>query len=202
MKISLKNNYLLFFNKKLMIFALLNQFDMNQFNATVLKIMHFIFWLVFIGLCIKTGAIVVSFIVSLWVNSVGAKDLYMGLDLSSVMVLHRWHYIHIVSLLITVHVLKAYMAYIIIKIFMKFNVAKPFESGIQKQILKISYVAFSTGIVALISASYSKWLLKKGATIPVDWAANEILFFAGIIYIIALVFEKGTELQTEQDLTV
>lgn len=185
-----------------MIFALLNQFNMNQFNATVLKIMHFIFWLVFLGLCIKTGAIVVSFIVSLWVNSVGAKDLYMGLDLSSVMALHRWHYIHIVSLLITVHVLKAYMAYIIIKIFMKFNVAKPFESGIQKQILKISYVAFSTGIVALISASYSKWLLKKGATISVDWAANEILFFAGIIYIIALVFEKGTELQTEQDLTV
>ena len=44
--------------------------------------------------------------------------------------------------------------------------------------------------------------MKKGVAVPIDWSGSELLLFGGVIYLLALVFKKGAELQTENDLTV
>lgn len=175
---------------------------MSTTNATILKIMNVIFWIVFIGLCIKTGAIIISFIVSYYVNADGAKNLYLGLNLYDLYVYDKVNYVFTVSLLVVLTALKAYIAYLVIKFFLKFNLSKPFGTELTNLFLQISYVSLGTGILAIIADSYSKWILKKGILIPIDWSGNEILFFAGVIYLLALVYNKGTELQTENDLTV
>ncbi|AQG79903.1 DUF2975 domain-containing protein [Spirosoma montaniterrae] len=175
---------------------------MTTTNTTVLKIMNVFFWIVFIGLCIKTGALLVSLFVSLFVNPAGAKNLYMGLDLSNVQTYSQSYYVHLASLIIALNGLKAFIAYLVVKIFLKFDLSKPFNHDITALINTISHVALGAGIVAMIGSGSSDWLMKRGHVVPINWGGGEILFFAGVIYIIAIVFQKGTELQTENDLTV
>jgi len=176
---------------------------MSTTNTTILKIMNVLFWIIFIGLCIKTGALLISFFVSLFVNSAGAKDLYMGLNLSELRDYSLLYYIQMASLVIALNGLKAYIAYLVVKIFLKFDLTKPFNHDITALITTISNVALNAGILALVTDGVSNWLAKhKGIDVPINNGAGEILFFAGVIYIIAIVFRKGTELQTENDLTV
>lgn len=175
---------------------------MTTTNSTVLKTMNVLFWIAFIGLCIKTGTILTSFFVSQFVNSSGAKNLYLGLNLFDLYLYDNLHYTFTVSLLIFLTGLKAYVAYLAVKFFMKFKLSKPFSNDLTELFLKISYVSLGTGILAIIANGYSKWVIKKGISVPIDWSGNEILFFSGVIYLLALVFKKGSELQMENDLTV
>ncbi len=176
---------------------------MTTTSTSVLKIMNVVFWIVFIGLCIKTGAIIISFCVSLFVNEQGASDLYLGLNLSELFAYSEYHYISTVSLLIALYVMKAYIAYLVVKIFMKFNFYNPFSIEVTSLITRISHFALNAGVLSLIAGGYAKWLINhQGVSVPIDWAGEEILFFAGVLYIVSLVFKKGTELQTENDLTV
>jgi hypothetical protein len=69
-------------------------------------------------------------------------------------------------------------------------------------LLTISKLALITGLVAIIGSAYSKWLLTYNISVPINWAYGEILFFAGIIFIVAQVFKTGTILQSENELTV
>ena len=175
---------------------------MTTTNSTILKVMNVLFWIAFIGLCIKTGAILTSLIVSLFVSSEGAKDLYLGLNLFDLYAYDKLYYIFTVSLLIALTGLKAYIAYFIVKIFMKFKLSEPFRNYLTNLFLKVSYISLGTGFLAIIANEYCKWILKKGIAIPIDWSGSEILFFAGVIYLLALVFKKGADLQTESNLTV
>jgi hypothetical protein len=97
---------------------------------------------------------------------------------------------------------KAYMAYQVVKLFMDFNLNKPFSSKLVQVFVTISYIAIGTGVLALIADAHCKWLLNKGVEIAYEWGSGEILFFGGVIYILSLIFKKGYELQNENDLTV
>ncbi len=69
-------------------------------------------------------------------------------------------------------------------------------------ISQISQLALGAGILEIITAGYSKWLIKKGVSISESGGGAEFLFLAGVIFIIAEVFKKGVAIQTENDLTV
>lgn len=175
---------------------------MTSTNSTMLKVMNVVFWIIFIGLCIKTGAILFSAIVSLFINPEGSRNLYLNLNLFDLYSFSKLHYIQTVSFMLSINGFKAYMSYLVIKIFMGLDLNKPFSSNLVNLFSKISYVAIGTGVLALIATAHSKWLLNKGITVSIDWGSSEILFFAGVIYILYLLFKKAYELQTENDLTV
>lgn len=175
---------------------------MTTTNYTVLRVMNILFWLAFIALCIKTGAMLTAFLVSLFISAEGAKDLYLGLNLYELYLFNKTYYIGIISMLISVSGLKAYMAYFVVRVFMNFKLSNPFNSKLTALLLKISHIGLGTGVLAIIADSYSAWIAKKGVAIPIDWSGDDILFFAGVIYLLALVFKKGADLQSENDLTV
>lgn len=196
----LYEKYLLFINKYLLLFvSSLIIKTMN--NKTLLQIMNVIFWIIFIGLCIEAGAGLFALIVHL-VKDVQEASQLSGVDLNSSFTAERYGYLFIDSFQIIITSIKAYISYLVIEIFKQFNLEKPFSERLTKLITKISREALVAGILALIAASYSKYLLKLGVEAPSNWGAAEILFFAGVIYIIALVFKRGSELQAENDLTV
>ena len=172
----------------------------------ILLSMHIIIWIVFVGTCIKTGALIYSFFVSLFINTVGAKDLHLGLNLSELYNYNTSHYISVVTYLIFISGLKAYICYLLIKIFLKLDLVKPFSKYVSSLISKISYVAIGIGALALIASRYSQWLINRGILMPdlKDYAgsAAEFLFFGAIIFIISLFFKRGIEIQTENELTV
>ena len=85
----------------------------------ILQVMNVLFWIVFIGLCIKTGALLISFSVSMFINPVAAKDLYMGLNLSALKQYDLYQYFFLAAAFIIITGLKAYIAYLVIKISLK-----------------------------------------------------------------------------------
>lgn len=176
---------------------------MKTQTETILTITKILTWIVFIGLCIKTGSLIISFFVSLFVNPAASQDLYLGLDLSSIQENDQWHYICSASLLIFFTGLKAYLAYLVIKIFLKFNLENPFSPAVAKLIDCIAQTALTAGLFAIIMGGYGNWLAKKNVLgISFGEGGSEFLFLAGIIFIIAQVFKKGIELQSENELTI
>jgi len=168
----------------------------------ILSAMKIVSWIIFIGLCIKAGAIIISFCITLFVNAEGASDLYLGLDLSTLYETNKRYFINLTSFIITIDLLKAYLFYLVVKIFTKMNLNKPFSNSLASLITKISYVSFSMGLIAIIASAYNKWLMHKGMTSQLNWESSSYLFMAGIIFIIAVHFKRGIELQTENELTI
>jgi len=163
-------------------------------------------WLVFLGLCIKTGALIISFFVSEFINPLASKNFYLGFDLSNLKQFSNGHYSAMVLLIIVLSALKALMFYHVIKFFLRLNLMNPFSPDVAFLIKKISYVAFAIGTLSMIAIQYSRWLSKNGVVFTglmefIDSGAA-FLFFSGIIFIISLVFKKGIEIQTENELTV
>lgn len=179
---------------------------MKTETNSILKIMHVLSWIIFIGACIKTGAILYSFFVSLFINPVGAEDLYMGMNLSALYGYNIGYYVNIMSLIIFLSGLKAYTIYLVIKIFLKINFVHPFSADVSLLISRISYVALGIGVLTLIANNYCKWLMKRAVALPSlqDYLGGgvEFLLLAGIIFIIAQVFKRGIEIQSENELTV
>ncbi|GGG53657.1 DUF2975 domain-containing protein [Bizionia arctica] len=172
----------------------------------ILTAMKVIFWVVFIGLCIKTGALLISFIVSLAVNPEAASNLYLGLDLSELQNTNQWYYIHVASFIISISALKGYLAFLVLKIFSKIDFKKPFTEATSLLISKISHIALGIGVLAIIASRYNIWLIRsKESILDTQYyldGGKEFLLLAGIIFIISLIFKKGIDLQTENELTV
>jgi len=179
---------------------------MKSRTKQVLLVLHIVAWIIFLGLCIKTGAILYSSFVSLAINPEGAKNLHMRLDLSDLYRFDTRHYITIVLYIIFLSGLKAYLFYLVIKIFLKINFVQPFSTEISFLISKIGQVALGIGILTLAALGYIAWLTKKGVTFPdlhqYLGVAGEFLLLGGIIFIIAQVFKRGIEIQSENELTV
>jgi hypothetical protein len=102
--------------------------------------------------------------------------------------------------------LKAYIFYIIIKIFSKINYTHPFSTGVNRLISTISYVALGVGIIAMITNTYSDWLSTKGVALDNlgDYLTGgpEFLFMGIIIFFLSQVFRRGIEIQSENSLTI
>lgn len=172
----------------------------------ILIVLHVISWVLFIGICIKTGAIIISFYVSLFINPMGAENLFLGLNLSGLFDFDIFHYVILVLFIISLSVLKAFMVYLLIRIFLKINLAFPFSNEVASLIAKISYVAFTIGLLNLTAIYYSEYLILRAVKLPElnQYLSSkaEYLFFAGIIFVIAQVFRRGIEIQSENELTV
>lgn len=179
---------------------------MKSRTKQVLKIMHILSWIIFFGLCIKTGAILYSFFVSLFINRAGAKDLHLGLNLSDLYRFDKWHYVAVVLLMVFLSALKTYIFYLVIKIFLKINFVHPFSKEVSSLISGISYVSLGIGVLTLAANGYCDWLTSKGVSFPDLQAylggAAEFLLLGGIIFIIAQVIKRGIEIQSENELTV
>lgn len=178
---------------------------MSKKNDVILKALNVLSWIIFIGLSVEAGALIFNFILTLF-NPIAAHDIYKGLNLAEMYENSFAHFIGIMSFVVALSILKAYLFYLVVKIFMKLNLVKPFNVEIAKLIEKISYEAFAIAIVSIIAHQYTERLIQSGYEVSHagkywdDTAA--FLMMAAIIFVIAQIFNKGIELQNENDLTV
>jgi len=180
---------------------------MKQQTRQSLLAMNIISWIIFTGLCIKTGSTLFSFFVSLYINPEGAKTLYLGLNLFELLTHSIWKYSLLIFMILFIWALKAYMFYYAIKIFKKINLIQPFSTIIVALIAKISYLALTVGVIAIAATSFTDWMMKRGFDLPRNLqqyvgGGAEFLFIAGIIFIVELIFKSGIEIQSENELTV
>jgi len=174
----------------------------DNFVFTVLQIMA---WVIFVGLCIETGTLIVNFIFSLFKPEV-VQNLYQKLDLSDMYERSKPAYFIMYGFILGISILKAVMFYVVIRLVSKLDLSKPFNSFVSRQITLISYYTLSIGLLSLIARQSAKNLMHRGFVpdkLDQFWGDSQaFILMAAVIYMIATIFRKGIELQNENDLTV
>ena len=174
----------------------------NNYVFTGLKIVA---WIIFVGLCIEAGGLIVNFIFSLY-NPEIVQNLYQKLDLSEMYERSKWAFFSMYSFILFISILKAYLFYLLIKLVTKVDLSKPFNNVVSKQISQISYYTLSIGLLSYLARQTAKNLQHHGYNIDMlnqFWADSQaFILMAAVIYVIAIIFSKGVEYQEELEETV
>lgn len=178
---------------------------MSKRNDFIWKAIQTICWLIFAGYCVQTGALVFNYIFSLF-KPIATHNLHLGLDLSELYVKSKSIYTLVFALIIAISALKAYVFFIALKLFKSLNLVKPFSENVSAIIKKITYYTFSIGIISFIAQELVSRLSEKGYNCGLAeryWDdGGAFLAMTAILFAIALIFNKGIELQKENELTV
>jgi Protein of unknown function (DUF2975) len=162
-------------------------------------------WIFFVGLCIEAGALVVNFIFSLF-NPLVLKNLYQKLDLSEMYKKSKVVFFSMYAFVLMVALLKAILFYEVIKLVSKLDLNRPFSDFVSKQIRKISYITLSIGLFSDVARNITKSITHYGFNtdrINQFWVDGQAyILMAAVLYIIATIFKRGIELQTENDSTI
>jgi len=178
---------------------------MTKRNNLVFTGLQIISWIIFVGLCIEAGAMIVNFAFSLF-RPEFVRNLYEKLDLSQMYNTSKMVYFGMYGFILTISILKAYLFYVVVMLLHKIDLLKPFSSHVAGQIKKISYITLEIGILSLIARETSQRMEHYGLEsnkLNQFWEdGSAFLLMAAVIYVIATIFSRGVEIQNENDLTV
>lgn len=179
---------------------------MKNSNFTILRILA---WILFIALLVEAGGFVFNILYTLFVNTNEARYFWEDVDLSALYKFDPVYFIVETTLMTTAAVMKALIFYFIVKLFedKKANLEQPFNHYVRRFISKVGFIALGIGAVSHLAANHVKWFEKKGVEMPgtqhlgID-GADVWIFMGVILLVIAQVFKRGIEIQTENELTV
>ncbi|TXI64774.1 MAG: DUF2975 domain-containing protein [Flavobacterium sp.] len=178
---------------------------MSKTNNFVFWGLYVIAWLIFVGLSIEAGGLVVNFFFSLY-NPEVLQNLYQKLDLMSIYNESKFAFYGVYSFILIISILKAVLFYAVIHLMHKMDLSKPFNTFVAKQISLISYFTLSIGFLSYIARQFVKNLMHHGFVLDdlnQFWVDSEaFILMGGVIYIIAIIFKKGVAIQNENELTV
>ncbi|MEZ4903744.1 MAG: DUF2975 domain-containing protein [Spirosomataceae bacterium] len=178
---------------------------MSKTNNFVFWGLYIVAWVIFVGLCIEAGGLIVNFFFSLYKPEF-IQRLYQKLDLIEMYKDSKWAFFGVYSFILSISILKACLFYTVIDLMHKMDLLKPFNPFVSSQISQISYLTLSIGVLSSIARQFAKNLSHHGfATDSLNqfWADSQAFILMGaVIYIIATIFKKGVDIQNENDLTV
>jgi len=182
---------------------------MKSRTKQILKILQVLSWIIFIGVCIEAGGSIFSAFYTLVINPANARTFWEGNDLSGLYQYDPGHFFAETLLISIASVMKACIFYLIIKILhdKKLSMSQPFSEEVRLFIIKVSYLAFGIGLFTGFGVKYTEWLVKQGVHMPDTQhlrlgGADVWLFMAVTLFVIAQIFKRGIEIQTENELTV
>jgi len=178
---------------------------MSKTNNFVFWGLYAIAWLIFVGLSIEAGGLIVNFFFSLFKPEF-VQNLYQKLDLTEMYKESRLAFFGTYSFILIISISKACLFYIVINLMHKMDRIKPFNNFVSRQISLISYFTLSIGLLSYIAKNLVNNLKHYGFVpdnINQFWVDSEAFILMGaVIYIIATIFKKGVDIQNENDLTV
>ena len=178
---------------------------MSTKNNFVFKALHVVAWVIFVGLSIEAGGLIINFIFSVFKPEFVDK-LYQKLDLTVMYQRDKWAFFGMYSFAIFISVLKATLFYTLVELLHKLDLSNPFNNFATKKILQISDHTFSIGILSYIARQTVKNLSHHGQEVDKlnqFWEdSHAFILMAAVIYVIAQIFKRGVELQNDNDLTV
>lgn len=178
---------------------------MSKTTNFVFWALYAVAWLIFVGLSIEAGGLLVNFIFSLYKPEV-VPNLYQKLDLIQMYQDSKMAFFGTYSFILIIAILKAILFYIVIRLMHKMDLNKPFSTFVARQISQISYFTLSIGLLSYIARQLVKSLRHHGFVpdnLSLFWTDSQAFILMGaVLYIIATIFKKGVEIQNENDLTV
>jgi hypothetical protein len=178
-------------------------------SQMILKFLHVLSWIIFIGLCIEAGGVIFNTIFTHFINPDASKYFWKEIDLSNLYQFDAGYFTVVSTIICIVLIMKVVMFYLIIKLFYekKIDLAQPFNTDLRKCILNVAYLALGIGLFSFWGIKYSKWIETKSVSMPNVYdlrfsGADVWLFMCVILFVIAQIMKRGVELQEENDLTI
>jgi Protein of unknown function (DUF2975) len=175
----------------------------------ILIVLTIIVSLIFIGVCIEAGSFLFNMIYTLAVKPAAAEFFYNHLSLLSLYQFGKSHFITVMSLVNIVAALRVIMFFVILKFLYnkKLDFSKPFNMEMRRFILIIGYIALGISFFSAWGTNYTDRLVSDGVTMPSIHqlriaGADVWVFMSVVLFVIAQIFKRGIEIQTENDLTV
>lgn len=178
---------------------------MKAKNNFVFIVLNIVAWIIFVGLSIEAGGLIVNFIFSIFKPEM-LPNLYQKMDISELYNSSQWAFYSMYSFVLVISILKAYLFYIVIMLLLKLDLEKPFNTFVSQQITQISRNTLLIGILSYIAQKIAKRLENydfETEQLNQFWVDSTAFFLMGlVIYVIAVIFKKGIEIQSENDLTI
>jgi len=175
----------------------------------ILKILLVLSWIIFAGLGIEAGGFITKTFANLVLPPEEAAKFWRQADLTALYRHNQSHYVMLASIVIITTVLKTLMFYFIVRILhsKELNLSKPFNDVVRRFVLIIAYLAVGIGIFSLWGSKFSGQLISQGVAIPdiqeLRLGGADVWLFMGVIlFVIAQIFNRGIEIQSENELTV
>ena len=105
---------------------------MSKPNNYVFTGLHIVAWIIFVGLSIDAGGLIVNFIFSIYKPEF-VQNLYQKLDLSELYNSNKWVFFGIYSFILFISLLKAHLFYMVIRLLSTLNLSKPFNSIVSEE---------------------------------------------------------------------
>ncbi|WP_028526840.1 DUF2975 domain-containing protein [Runella limosa] len=178
---------------------------MSTQNNFVFKALYVIAWVIFVGLSIEAGGLLVNFLFSIFKPEF-VGNLYQKLDLSEMYQRSKWAFYGMYSFVLTIATLKAILFYLVILLLEKLDLANPFNSYVSTKISQLSEQTFCIGLISYIARQVAKNMEHHQFDtdrLNAFWEDSQaFILMAAVIYVIAQIFKRGVELQNESDLTI
>ncbi len=178
---------------------------MKTRTTLILNAMKIISWVVFIALCVKTSTLLIVYVTGEFADSVAYAEAADTMNTSRILIQNPVYFTATSIGVILIYALKTFMMYQVLQIFLKINLENPFNHTLATIISRLSGITLAIGLLTMVLVRFSTWLNLRGEShnlrIFLD-KGDEFIFFAGIIFIISLIFKRGMELQTESELTI
>lgn len=177
-------------------------------TSFALKALYIITWIIFVGVSIEAGGFIVYLIFSLAKPEV-VPHLWKEADLSGLLQFDRGQFVVQMSIIIIVAIARATLFYMLIKLLhdKKFDAKQPFNIHVVSFIQLSSYLTFVIGFFSGYGKQRTAWMIENGVKMPdleqMRLGGADVWVFMGVVLlIIAQIFKRGIEIQTENELTV
>ncbi len=173
-------------------------------SKQTLNILHVLSWIIFLGLCVEAGSYVFNACYVFFINASAAS--YFGL--SDLYHYDAGWYLVIIFLMTIVGVFKCLIFYLMIQLLhdRKLDLSHPFTTPVRRFISNLGYLALGIGFFSNFGVSYAQWLNEQGAQITKTndyFGGGDVWFFmAVVLFVIAQIFKRGIEIQSENELTI
>lgn len=178
---------------------------MSRTDRFVFQALHIIAWIIFVGISIEAGGLLVNFFFSIFKPDF-LDRLYQKLDITSIYETSKWTFFSAYSFMLSVMILKAYLFYMVIQLMQKIDLSSPFNADVSRRIARLSYMTLAIGFLGQGAMQFAKTLMHHGidtSDIVGFWSDSAAFILMGaVIYIIAVIFKRGVAIQQENELTV
>jgi len=178
-------------------------------TSHILTVLYVISWIIFVGVCIEAGGFISNSLFTLFVNPLHAAHFWGGIDFSSLYAYDHGYFFVVTLVMSIVAVLRAVLFYQIIKILhsKKLDLSHPFNREVGRFISIMSYIALFIGFQSSMGVKYIQHLVMQGVKLPdiqnLRLGGADVWLFMGVtLLVIAQIFKRGIEMQTENELTV
>lgn len=170
------------------------------------RVFQVLAWVLFIGACIKAGALITTYGISLWISEEASKNLYEGLNLWGLREASMAYYHTAEWGLIALAVAKAMVLYVLVWLVTHTEPERPFQIQVVLRMERMGYWSLGAGVLTLLLAEWSKRLLASGIDVETFdtylQSGPEWLLLGAILLVLAQVFRQAVVLQSENDLTI